>query len=725
MNLSFQLTKSKVKMLLLIRAMFCGMLMVLPACQIPKLRGPEAGPQLPSGYDFPRATEDTYKGNVYSQDKASQDKSSDSDKDASKDSSDSSSAPEKEKNKDAKDSKDTEKPPGEKPANKDGPIPDSSASSGPGILPNLNAVATNMPDTSAPKPAPRAAQSVRGGISNPNPSSGVVQVAYRQDPGNPDKNAEKSTEKDVPKKTDPGKDTGDDKDPEKLSTPKTAEEAEKDGKNNPGKSNSMAPTNKDGTPLVAVNTADNTARLGYEEYYKDPVLTALIHQALVTNRELKILDQEYLIANNEVLARKGTYLPFVTGGGGIGLEKPSLYTPVGAVERQLEVLPGVHFPNPLWNFQLGLDVTWQLDIWRQLRNARDAAQQRYIAAGDRRNYFVTKLIAEIAENYYKLMALDNRMETIDSTIALQEKSLKVAIAKKEAGEDTLLPVQRFQAEVSKNKSEKLIIRQEIIEVENKINYLLNRYPQPVIRPSQAFLDLNIQALTVGLPSQLLQNRADIRQAERELAATGLDVKVARARFYPTVSIDGGAGFEAFNPRYLFNPDAIIAGVAGSMVAPLINKKAIQADYLTANAKQLQAVYNYQRVVLNAFTEVINRVSMVENYRRSIELKRQQLKSLEESVDSASKLFQNAKVDYIDVLFAQRDMMEARMVLIETKKEQLAAAVNAYQALGGGNAVPLPIPDAPPSLLHKDTWNISQNWSWFHDLNWFHSSTDKQ
>jgi len=204
-----------------------------------------------------------------------------------------------------------------------------------------------------------------------------------------------------------------------------------------------------------------------------------------------------------------------------------------------------------------------------------------------------------------------------------------------------------------------------------------------------------------VPSQLLQYRPDIRQAERELAAAGLDVQVARARFYPTVTITGGVGFEAFNPAYLFtNPaQALIASVAGGLVAPLINKKAIQADYLSANAKQLESVYNYQRVILNAFTEVITRVSMVENYGKSIEIKKQQLEALEASVNSASKLFLNARVEYVDVLLAQRDLIDARMVLIETKKEQLSAIVNVYQALGGGvgsaQAEPLPLPRLLP------------------------------
>jgi outer membrane protein, multidrug efflux system len=128
---------------------------------------------------------------------------------------------------------------------------------------------------------------------------------------------------------------------------------------------------------------------------------------------------------------------------------------------------------------------------------------------------------------------------------------------------------------------------------------------------------------------------------------------------------------------------LIANVAGDLIAPLINKKAIKAEYLSANARQLQTVYNYQRVILNAFTEVTNRLSKVENYRKSIEIKKQQLESLVASVEAASRLFQSARAEYMDVLFAQRDLMDARTVLVGTKQQQLSAIVNTYQALGAG------------------------------------------
>ncbi len=428
----------------------------------------------------------------------------------------------------------------------------------------------------------------------------------------------------------------------------------------------------------------NSAQLGWREFFADPLLTCLVDQALVGNQELRILAQEIRIANYEILARRGEYFPFVTLEAAAGLEKPSLFTPEGAVEDQLEVFPGKAFPDPLPDFLAGANVTWEVDIWRKLRNARDAATLRYLGTRDGRNFVVTRLVAEIAENYYELLALDNRLKTLDQTIAIQEESLKIAQAKKAAARETELAVKRFQAEVRKNQSEKLIIQQQIVVVENRINFLTGRYPQPVERASENYIDLELPSLCVGLPSQLLMNRNDIRQAERELMAAGLDVQVARARFFPSLDMSAGVGLRAFNLKYLFDtPDSLIYHAAGGLVAPLINRAAIKADYLSANAAQLQAVYNYQRVILNAYIEVTNYLAMAQNYGRSIEIKKQQLEALEDSVENAQLLFQNARAEYMDVLLAQRDLLDGRTVLIETKQGQLSAVVKTYQALGGG------------------------------------------
>jgi len=435
--------------------------------------------------------------------------------------------------------------------------------------------------------------------------------------------------------------------------------------------------------FVGQTTAQSSAAIGIDDFFTDPALTCLIAEGLTSNQELKIRNQEVRIANAEILARRGAYLPFVSLRAEGGLEKNSKYTPLGAAEEHLTYPGGRHFPDPLGNSLLSADFLWRVDIWREFRNARDAAMQRRVEAVERRDFFVTQLVAEIAESYYELAALDKRLDFLDQTIAIQRKSIEVAEAQKAAARGTELGVQRFIAEVRKNESQRLIVTQQIIEVENKINFLVGRYPQPVERISWDFIHLDSRPLCVGIPAQLLLNRRDIRAAEREVAAAGLDVLVARARFFPRLDITASVGFEAFDPRYLFDPESFFANVAGGLVAPLINKRAIQAEYISANARQLQAIYDYQRTVLNAFTEVANRVAKVENYRRSVEFKQGQVKALEESVEVATLLFQNARAEYVEVLLSQRDLLEARTDLIETKQEQLSAIVNAYQALGGG------------------------------------------
>jgi multidrug efflux system outer membrane protein len=438
--------------------------------------------------------------------------------------------------------------------------------------------------------------------------------------------------------------------------------------------------------IKGATSPENSAQLGIEEFYNDQMLTCLIRQGLANNRELRILNEDVQIAQNEVLARSGAYLPFVTLGTGAGLNRYSRFTLEGAGQKYDPFAPGKFFPNPMGNFIGGVNLSWQLDIYRQLRNARDAAARRYLAAFDQRNYFVTRLVAEIAANYYDLISFDRRLENLDNIIELNQNSLKIAQARLVFARGRLLAVQRFEAEVRKNQSQKLIVRQDIIEAENRINYLLNRFPAPVDRMSTGlpqYFDLNIHSLSVGVPSQLLANRPDIREAERDLEAAGLDVKVARVNFFPQLVLTGGVGLEAFSMRYLFEPQAVVGSIAGGLVGPVINFRAIRAQYLSANARQLQSVYNYQRVVINAFTEVVNRLSKVENYSTSIAIKKRQVERLEASVETANRLFQNAQTEYIDVLFAQRDLWDARADLIETKQAELSAVINTYQALGGG------------------------------------------
>lgn len=227
---------------------------------------------------------------------------------------------------------------------------------------------------------------------------------------------------------------------------------------------------------------ENSSQVPIEDFFNDPKLTSLICQALTGgNQELRILYEDVQIARNEVLGRSGAYLPFVSLGFTAGMERFSRFTPEGAAEEQLEYLPGKHFPGLPGNFLAAFYTSWELDIWRRLRNLRDAARLRFLATNEGRNYVITRLVAEIAENYYMLMALDKRIENLDTIIALLQKTREIARLNFVAARSTALPVQRFEAEIHKNQSLRLIAQQAIIAVENRINFLVGRNPQPVDR----------------------------------------------------------------------------------------------------------------------------------------------------------------------------------------------------------------------------------------------------
>jgi len=428
----------------------------------------------------------------------------------------------------------------------------------------------------------------------------------------------------------------------------------------------------------------NTAKLKWKEFFTDPYLVALVDTALKNNQEFNIILQEINIASNEIKARKGEYLPFLTLNGGAGVDKVGRYTRAGVVEENHEIAPETKFPDPLPDFMVAAYASWEIDIWSKLHNSKKSALLRYLASVEGRNFMVTGLVAEISNSYYELMALDNQLEILKRNIEIQTNALEIVRLQKQSARVTELAVRKFEAEVLKNQSLLFYIKQQIIQTENRINFLVGRYPQPVRRNAQTFGELVPTAVHAGFPSQLLANRPDIKQAELELAAARLDVRVAKANFYPSVRLTAGIGVQAFNAAYLMTtPQSLIYSLAGELMAPLINRNALKANYYSANSRQIQAIYNYERTVLNAYTEVVNQLSNINNLESSYDLKAKQVQALTESIDISTSLFKAARADYMEVLMTQRDALESRFELVETKKQQLNAMVNIYRALGGG------------------------------------------
>jgi outer membrane protein, multidrug efflux system len=452
------------------------------------------------------------------------------------------------------------------------------------------------------------------------------------------------------------------------------------------------------TPLLIQKTEDKTTPLSYnsstdttnvsktkwQNYFKDTYLNDLIKTALSNNQELNIILQEVEIAKNEIRIRKGEYLPFVSIGAGAGVEKVGRYTSQGANDANTEIKPGLETPEPLQDYKIGAFASWEIDIWKKLRNAKKAAINRYLASVDGKNFMVTNLIAEISKSYYELLALDNQLKTVQNNIGIQENALTIVRLQKESARATELGVKRFEAHVLNTRSMQFTIEQKIIETENKINFLVGRFPQHVDRTKIDFYNIFLDAVKIGIPAQLLDNRPDIKQAEMELAATKLDVQVAKARFYPSAGISAGIGFRAFNPKFLLNtPESLLYSIAGDLAAPVINRNAIKATYFNANAKQIQAVFNYQKTILNAYIEVVNQLSNLGNMQKKYDLKTKEVEALNQSVTISNELFKSTRADYLEVLLTQREAIESTFDLLEIKVEQLNSTVDVYRSLGGG------------------------------------------
>lgn len=435
---------------------------------------------------------------------------------------------------------------------------------------------------------------------------------------------------------------------------------------------------------VVSNDTTNSANIKWAEFFNDENLTALIDKALVNNQELNIMLQQVDMAKNEIQARKGEYLPFVGLQAAAEVEKVGRYTSQGANDANTEIRPGEEFPEPLQNYKAGAFATWELDIWKKLRNSKKAAVMEYLSSVEGQHFMVTSLIAEIANSYYELQALDNKLAILTQNLELQNNGLKIIRLQKEAAKATELGVQRLEAEVYKNTSELYSVKQEIVETENRLNFLIGRSPQTITRNSDHFIDKEIDTMYVGIPSQLLTNRPDIRKAEFELKAAKLDTKVARANFYPSFTLRAGIGLESFKTKYLTStPESLLYGLAGDIVAPLINRNAIKAEYYNANDKQLQAVFDYEKTILNAHIEVLNGLSKIENIKKSYDQKERQVAALTNSIEITNKLFSAARADYMEVLLTQRDALESKLELVKTKQEQMTARVNMYKSLGGG------------------------------------------
>ena len=428
----------------------------------------------------------------------------------------------------------------------------------------------------------------------------------------------------------------------------------------------------------------NIAEINWRQYFADTLLVKLIDTALAGNIDLQMALQRIEAARASVKLANGALLPQVGLNINGGVRKFGLYTMDGAGNITTEITPGQIVPINLPDMYVGLNASWEIDIWGKLRNQRKSTFANYLSSIEGTNFVISNLVADVGIAYYVLIALDNELEIIRQTIQKQQEALEVIKLQKETGRANELAVQQFQAQLLNSQALEFETMQQILEQENLINFLLGRYPQTVQRSKEVLFQEMPQQFASGIPSQLLSNRPDIREAEFQVQASKFDLKSAKAAFFPNLNITAGLGFQAFNPEFLFaSPASLAYSVLGGLVAPLVNMNALKAQFNTAKASQLSAMYNYQKTILNGYVEVANELSNIENLKKINTLKKQQSDVLIQSVETSTELYKTAKANYLEVLLAQQNSLQTQLELISVNKRQRIATVNIYKALGGG------------------------------------------
>jgi multidrug efflux system outer membrane protein len=432
----------------------------------------------------------------------------------------------------------------------------------------------------------------------------------------------------------------------------------------------------------------NIAELNWQNFFEDQNLKALIDIGLKNNLDLLKLSQRIEAANANYKFNKNLLLPSVDAFLNAGQTKFGKYTMDGVgnfdTNFSKNIEEGQKMKEHLPDFHVGLLTSWEIDIWGKLSNRKKSSFARFLASKEGKNLLLTNLIADIAMTYFELLALDDELIIIQETNVLLQDALNLITFQKQAGEANALAVEQFEAQLLSSKTLETEVSMKIVFCENKLNMLLGRFPQPIVRDRNVLNKPASWKKNTGIPVHLLRNRPDIRMAEYELVASKANVKAAKAAFYPSLHISGNLGFQSFNSAmWLLYPQSLAYNVLGGLMAPLLNRNQIKAAYNISKTEQAEAAYQFQQSVISGFVEVNNQLAAINNLENALNFKSKEAEILTRSIETSTSLFRSGRATYLEVLMAQKNALYARLQLIQLKQQQLNAYVNMYKALGGG------------------------------------------
>ena len=415
------------------------------------------------------------------------------------------------------------------------------------------------------------------------------------------------------------------------------------------------------------------ANLSWKEIFTDAVLQKHIAKALENNLDIRMALQNIASAEAYLKQSKAAYQPTISVGPDYSFNTSSLNTQFGQIVGERRYIN---------QFDITANLGWELDLWGELKGQEKAQYAAYLSSVAAHQNVKSNLVASIATAYYQLLAFDEQKKIFSNTIEIRKKNLETTKALKEAGIVSEVAVQQSEALVYNAEASLVTLDVQIQMLENTISLLMGEPSHEIERTSLSTQNFALNT-DLGYPSALLANRPDVKQAEFNLINAFELTNAAKAQFYPSLRITGSTGVQSVDIDKLFSANSVFANVLVGLAQPILNKRQIRTNYEVSLANQERAYLNFRKTILNAGNEVSDALKMYNAQDQFIAFKKKELSAYDKSVEFSQELVNYGMANYLEVLNANVNKLNAEINIANAQYTKLQAGVELYRALGGG------------------------------------------
>jgi multidrug efflux system outer membrane protein len=417
----------------------------------------------------------------------------------------------------------------------------------------------------------------------------------------------------------------------------------------------------------------DTANIEWWKQFDDPVLDQLIAEALANNKNVKIAAANVEQAAGVLTTTRSPLFPQIGYQADANRQRLSGNTAI-------PLTPGT--ANPLNNYQALATASWEIDLWGRIRRQTEAARANLLATDEARRGVILTLVAQLANSYIQLRGLDEQLEISKRTLGAYEESLKLFELQFKYGQVSQMTVAQAQSQYETAAVQIPLIEQQIAQLENAISILLGHNPGSIPRGKSIFT-LALPEVPAGVPSELLERRPDLRQAEQQLIAANAQIGAAKAQYFPTISLTGAFGGASTDLNNLFRGQSRVWNFGGSIIGPIFTAGSISGQVAQATAAQKAALLSYELAIQNAFADVESSLVARQKLGEQVAAQERLVQALKDYSRLARLQYNGGYAPYSTVLQAEQQLFPTELTWAATRAQLFASLVGVYQATGGG------------------------------------------